>query len=300
MIEKLKEMFPSSQLQSFPPNHSSDLKWYYDPQEELYMGFKNDDLSQETVNLLNTLFEKWESGGRLNYNHTPLQHAWLELLQTGQANDIIGECHSVRLTFVELSQMDISSTDIEEACLGFFNQAIHIVWLSETSLVLIERDSSSTIQFDDLLAFSKILEADLYTKMKFYLGKPRVIGNNVDIQQTFRRENRLFQKIKTEFPRQSYFTFERIAPSLMIQELPGTFLQLLKEEYSSILEDKELLQTIQVYIENNMNASLTAKKLFMHRNSLLYRIDKFTEKTGLDIKQFESAWIVYFLSLIQE
>jgi DNA-binding PucR family transcriptional regulator len=36
-----------------------------------------------------------------------------------------------------------------------------------------------------------------------------------------------------------------------------------------------------------LNASLTAKRLFIHRNSLQYRIDKFIERTGIDIRQLK-------------
>ncbi|MCY8607352.1 helix-turn-helix domain-containing protein, partial [Bacillus sonorensis] len=49
------------------------------------------------------------------------------------------------------------------------------------------------------------------------------------------------------------------------------------------------------YMQCNLNASLTAKRLFIHRNSLQYRIDRFIEKTGIDIRQFEEAAAVYFI-----
>ena len=51
--------------------------------------------------------------------------------------------------------------------------------------------------------------------------------------------------------------------------------------------------TIKVFLENNLNASLTAKKLYIHRNTLQYRIDKFIDKTGIQLKDFYGAFTVF-------
>ncbi|MBY6268509.1 helix-turn-helix domain-containing protein, partial [Parageobacillus thermoglucosidasius] len=57
---------------------------------------------------------------------------------------------------------------------------------------------------------------------------------------------------------------------------------------------------IKTFFQCDLNVSLAAKKLYMHRNSLQYRIDKFIEKTGMDIKHFQGAVAVYLAMLIQE
>ncbi|WP_202081059.1 PucR family transcriptional regulator [Caldalkalibacillus salinus] len=54
-------------------------------------------------------------------------------------------------------------------------------------------------------------------------------------------------------------------------------------------KDQDLLHTIQVFLQENLNISEAAKQLFIHRNSMQYRLDKFTEKTGMDIRKFEDA-----------
>ena len=53
--------------------------------------------------------------------------------------------------------------------------------------------------------------------------------------------------------------------------------------------DAETLQTIQVFFENNLNVSETSRKLFVHRNTLVYRLDKLQKSTGLDLRVFEDA-----------
>ncbi|HWO77382.1 MAG TPA: helix-turn-helix domain-containing protein [Bacillus sp. (in: firmicutes)] len=302
MIEKLLSQYPTAKLQEEPPQNNKKYQWFFDENNKVYLGIQRQDLTNDTEVLLACLFEKWEPAESLvpARNLSILQKGWYSLLHDGQVNEVVGEIHHLRFIHIELLNSELSAIDIEEACTGFFNQTIQMVWLTDTSLVLIEKDSSDSIQLEDVIAFSKILEGDFYVKAKFYLGKWRSFSEVKEVTNFFQREYQLFQRLLREFGKQSYFTFERVVPYLMINQLPKDFIKMLKEEYQSVIEDPELLHTAQVYIENNMNTSLTAKKMFMHRNSLLYRIDKFTEKTGLDLKQYESAWIIYFLSLLSK
>ena len=53
--------------------------------------------------------------------------------------------------------------------------------------------------------------------------------------------------------------------------------------------DRETLITIQAFFENNLNVSETSRKLFVHRNTLVYRLDKIKKMTGLDLRQFDHA-----------
>jgi carbohydrate diacid regulator len=53
--------------------------------------------------------------------------------------------------------------------------------------------------------------------------------------------------------------------------------------------DHETLSTIQCFFENNLNVSETSRKLFVHRNTLVYRLEKIRKLTGLDLREFEHA-----------
>lgn len=57
----------------------------------------------------------------------------------------------------------------------------------------------------------------------------------------------------------------------------------------SILDTEEDLQTIYAFFDNNMNISQTAQSLFIHRNTLIYRLDRYQKLSGLDIRNFEDA-----------
>ena len=52
---------------------------------------------------------------------------------------------------------------------------------------------------------------------------------------------------------------------------------------------EEILNTIQKFFQNNLNISETSRQLFVHRNTLVYRIEKVQKITGLDMRSFEDA-----------
>ena len=53
--------------------------------------------------------------------------------------------------------------------------------------------------------------------------------------------------------------------------------------------DEETLMTINKFFENNLNVSETSRQLFVHRNTLVYRLEKLQKSTGLDIRVFDDA-----------
>ncbi|MFE4714714.1 MULTISPECIES: PucR family transcriptional regulator [unclassified Paenibacillus] len=69
-------------------------------------------------------------------------------------------------------------------------------------------------------------------------------------------------------------------------------------DYSSVLSDKEMLLTLETFFEMDCNVSETAKKLYIHRNTLLYRLDKIKQETGADVRSFGDAAIVKLTMLL--
>lgn len=61
--------------------------------------------------------------------------------------------------------------------------------------------------------------------------------------------------------------------------------------------DEEILSTVQKFFENNLNISETSRQLFVHRNTLVYRIEKLQKATGLDMRVFDDA-LTFSLALM--
>lgn len=95
------------------------------------------------------------------------------------------------------------------------------------------------------------------------------------------------------YPDRAVISYKALGIGRLIYHLPKSLCEMFLEEVfgSEIPEivDDETLNTINQFFENNLNISETARKLYLHRNTLTYRIEKIEKITGLDIKNFEDA-----------
>ncbi len=87
--------------------------------------------------------------------------------------------------------------------------------------------------------------------------------------------------------------YENLGIARLIYQLPTTlcemFLQEVFKKNPIDALDQETLFTIYKFFENNLNVSETARKLFVHRNTLVYRLEKIKKLTGLDLREFDDA-----------
>ncbi|MDD6038292.1 MAG: helix-turn-helix domain-containing protein [bacterium] len=88
--------------------------------------------------------------------------------------------------------------------------------------------------------------------------------------------------------------YARLGIARLIYELPKdlceTFLhEVFGEKLPERQMDEELQITIRKFFENNLNISETARQLYLHRNTLVYRLERFEKQIGLDIRRFDDA-----------
>ena len=88
-------------------------------------------------------------------------------------------------------------------------------------------------------------------------------------------------------------SYNELGIGRLIYQLPVNlcqmFLQEIFGEYDPSQIDQETLATINTFFDNNLNVSETSRQLFIHRNTLVYRMEKLEKATGLDIRTFEDA-----------
>jgi carbohydrate diacid regulator len=91
----------------------------------------------------------------------------------------------------------------------------------------------------------------------------------------------------------SVMNYEQLGIGRLIYQLPA---QLCKMFITEVLHgismenfDDEILSTVNKFFENNLNVSETSRQLYIHRNTLVYRLDKLQRLTGLDLRNFDDA-----------
>ena len=87
--------------------------------------------------------------------------------------------------------------------------------------------------------------------------------------------------------------YENLGIGRLIYQLPlplcKMFIKEIFEAKSPDDFDEETLTTINKFFENSLNVSETSRQLYIHRNTLVYRLDKLQKSTGLDLRVFEDA-----------
>ena len=76
------------------------------------------------------------------------------------------------------------------------------------------------------------------------------------------------------------------------------FLEDIASESHSWWRDPEMRETLEMFFHLNLNVSETARQLFLHRNTLIYRLDKLKQETGRDVRQFEEAMLIRLALLL--
>lgn len=61
------------------------------------------------------------------------------------------------------------------------------------------------------------------------------------------------------------------------------------KRFARIFEDEDMMSTVDSFLSHGMNVSATARGLYMHRNTLTYRLNKIKAETGLDLREFDKA-----------
>ena len=98
---------------------------------------------------------------------------------------------------------------------------------------------------------------------------------------------------KIFYAEKNIIAYNTLGIGRLIYQLPVQLCEMfMKEIFGENLPntfDEETLTTINKFFENNLNVSETARQLYVHRNTLVYRLEKLQKSTGLDIRVFDDA-----------
>ncbi len=138
---------------------------------------------------------------------------------------------------------------------------------------------------------SDTLSAEFFAKVSIGIGT--VVDNIKDLARSYKEAQVALEVGKVFDTEKNINSYENLGIGRLIYQLPTTlcemFLQEVFKNGSLDSLDRETLMTIQSFFENNLNVSETSRKLFVHRNTLVYRLEKIRKLTGLDLREFDHA-----------
>lgn len=177
-----------------------------------------------------------------------------------------------------------------------------VINISETDVALVKetKPGIESKHIDNLAAtIADTLSGEFYVHAVVGIGT--TVDNLKNLARSFKEAQIALQVGKVFDTEKTIISYDNLGIARLIYQLPTTlcetFLKEIFKRGSIDSLDQETLFTIQRFFENNLNVSETSRKLFVHRNTLVYRLEKIKKITGLDLREFEHA-IVFKIALM--
>ncbi|QDQ00441.1 transcriptional regulator [Lysinibacillus fusiformis] len=214
--------------------------------------------------------------------------AWLNYL-TNQTDRMPAPIGDHRLLFLHFEKKFTDPNLLRTTFEALLGKEILLMSLNEHLYIIIEQ-----ITDDELLNFSyyiNLLSEDLEVNLKIFVSD--VIANITVTKVRFNWLSSLQPTIWAYTPKHVLTQQELLIPYVTLQLDSQEKVIFIASILKEAAEHQELLQTVKQVIKCEGNISLAAKKLFMHRNTLQNRMDKFQQLTNKDVRQFEHRLEVF-------
>ena len=203
-----------------------------------------------------------------------------------------------------IRQMGHSDVAVVDVLQGMFPDKLQdfVLSVNETDVAVIKQISAATTSEDlEKLALSMEEALKNELRIKTVIGIGTVSEHLRELSDSYKEAQTAIDVGKVFDTEKSIINYENLGIGRLIYQLPTTLCEIFLSEVfkkNSIDSlDQETLFTINKFFENNLNVSETSRKLFVHRNTLVYRLEKIKKLTGLDLRQFDHA-IVFKVALM--
>lgn len=201
----------------------------------------------------------------------------------------------------QVGRSDVSTVDI---LMGMFPDKLQdfVLSINETDIAVVKQISTSTSS-EELEKMAVAIETTLKNELriKTAIGIGTIAEHLRELADSYKEAQTAIEVGKVFDTEKSIMRYENLGIGRLIYQLPTTLCEIFlgeifkKNSIDSL--DQETLFTINKFFENNLNVSETSRKLFVHRNTLVYRLEKIKKLTGLDLRQFDHA-IVFKVALM--
>ena len=170
----------------------------------------------------------------------------------------------------------------------------YVTEVDEQSIVLIKdvRDIKSE---DELQKLADMIVDNMHAEamVRVRVGYGNRVNNLQDIAKSYQEAKMALEVGKIFYAEKETIAYRYLGIGRLIYQLPMSLCEMfIHEVFGDEIPDvfnEETTTTIQKFFENNLNISETARQLYVHRNTLVYRLERLEKVIGLDIRKFDDA-----------
>lgn len=165
----------------------------------------------------------------------------------------------------------------------------------EQKNIILVKEVENPFAYDEVERTAEIIidmlnsEAMLSAKVAY----GTIVSELKEVSKSYKEAKMALDVGKIFYSEKSVNAYNTLGIGRLIYQLPVNLCRIfMKEIFGDNIPDDlddEILTTVQKFFDNNLNVSETSRQLFVHRNTLVYRIEKLHQSTGLDIRKFDDA-----------
>lgn len=169
-----------------------------------------------------------------------------------------------------------------------------ITAVDEKNIILI-KELGQNDTYDDMEKTAQVLVDMLNTEAmaRVHVAYGTIIEDIKEVSRSYKEAKMALDVGKIFYSDRNVMAYSNLGIGRLIYQLPlplcKMFIKEIFGENTPDQFDEETLVTINRFFENNLNVSETSRQLYIHRNTLVYRLDKLEKSTGLDLRTFEDA-----------
>ena len=169
-----------------------------------------------------------------------------------------------------------------------------ITAVDEKSIIIV-KELKDTDTFEDMNQTARMLvdmlNAEAMSQVRVSYGNP--VNEIKSVSRSYKEAKMALEVGKIFYADKNVVPYNNLGIDRLIYQLPIPLCEMfMTEVFGENLPDtfdEETLTTINKFFENNLNVSETSRQLYVHRNTLVYRLEKLEKSTGLDIRKFDDA-----------
>lgn len=170
----------------------------------------------------------------------------------------------------------------------------YIVSIDEHSIVLIKElsDKAGREEIEEVAhTIVDMLNSEAMLSVRVAYGIP--VNELKDVSKSYKEAKMALEVGSIFYDYKKVISYDTLGIGRLIYQLPQNLCRIfIKEIYGDVAPediDEEILTTVNKFLENNLNVSETSRQLYIHRNTLVYRIEKLQKAIGLDMRVFDDA-----------
>ena len=218
-----------------------------------------------------------------------------------------------RIVFTVETAGDKDNTALDKIKSLFTGRPQDFITAIDENNVIIVKELKDGEDYAEMNRLARLIADTLQTDQS---GQVRVAYGNVveeikNVSRSYKESQMALEVGKIFHAEKNVIPYNNLGIGRLIYQLPIPLCKMfMKEVFGEQLPDTfddETLMTINKFFENNLNVSETSRQLYVHRNTLVYRLEKLQKSTGLDIRVFDDAltfkiamMVVRYMKYMQE